>query len=187
MTDQNSTTRIGRRAYLLGATAAAASLAGCSGDGGDGADSDGADSDGGDGGGDGGDDSSATPTVAVDGGVQEQVDGWLSDASNYDGGVVDRTDESDPTVTVGSRANGGNFGYSPPAIAVSPGTTVTWEWTGKGNQHNVVDDEGLYESRLVAEAGHTFSYTFESEVVSLYLCTPHRSFGMKGAVVVQGD
>jgi halocyanin-like protein len=124
----------------------------------------------------------ATATAGV-AAAQSAFGDWFSDVSNYEG-VVDATGHSEVRVTVGSEANGGNFGFDPAAIRVDPGTTVVWEWNGKGSVHNVVAEDGSYESELVAEAGHTFSQTFESEGISTYYCSPHLSLGMKGAVVV---
>jgi halocyanin-like protein len=114
---------------------------------------------------------------------QPDFDGWFENTSNFDG-VVDETGKSDVTVEVGAEANGGAFGFGPAAIRVDPGTKVTWKWV-KGS-HNVVADDGSYESELTAETGHTFSHTFEEAGVSKYFCKPHKRMGMKGAVVV-GD
>ena len=117
--------------------------------------------------------------------AQAGFDGWFDDVENYDG-VVDETGQSEVTVTVGAEANGGGFGFGPAAIRVDPGTTVTWEWNGDGGSHNVVADDGSYESEMYGSAGDTFSHTFDAEGISKYYCAPHRSMGMKGAVVV-GD
>ncbi|MFC7137914.1 halocyanin domain-containing protein [Halobaculum litoreum] len=124
----------------------------------------------------------ATPAAAQSGGGLAE---WFSNTGNYDG-VVDETGSGSVTVTVGSEANGGAFGFGPAAVRVDPGTTVTWEWTGKGGSHNVVADGGAFESELVGESGHTFEHTFEEAGVYRYYCTPHKAMGMKGAVVV-GD
>ncbi|WP_226011206.1 halocyanin domain-containing protein [Halomicrobium salinisoli] len=115
--------------------------------------------------------------------AQASFDGWLDDVGNYDG-VVDETGSDEVTVEVGTEANGGNFGFGPAAVRVDPGTTVTWEWVA-GN-HNVVAEDGSFESELTGETGFTFSQTFEEAGVVKYACTPHRSMGMKGVVVV-GD
>jgi halocyanin-like protein len=117
--------------------------------------------------------------------AQQGFDGWFDGVENYDG-VVDETGRDEVTVTVGSQANGGNFGFAPAAVRVDPGTTVVWEWNGKGGSHNVVDDAGSFESELTAEEGYTFSQTFEETGVAKYFCVPHEALGMKGAVVV-GD
>jgi halocyanin-like protein len=112
---------------------------------------------------------------------QTSFGGWLDDVSNYDG-VVDKTGTSSVTIKVGSEANGGNFGFSPPAVRVDPGTTVTWEWAA--GLHNVVADSGAFESELTDESGFTFEQTFEETGVVKYLCRPHESLGMRGVVVV---
>jgi halocyanin-like protein len=117
-------------------------------------------------------------------GAQTSLEEWLSDVSNYDGSAVDRTGESEVTVRVGTQANGGAYGFGPAAVRVSPGTTVRWEWTGEGGQHNVVAADGGLESDLYSEAGTHFEHTFESEGTVPYACSPHESLGMKGAVLV---
>lgn len=111
--------------------------------------------------------------------------GWFAGVSNFDG-TEDHTGESEVEIQVGTQANGGAFGYGPPAIHVDPGTTVRWVWTGDGGAHNVVDNDGAYSSALQTEAGATFTHTFDDDGISLYYCDPHRQVGMKGAVVV-GD
>jgi len=108
---------------------------------------------------------------------------WFSNVSNFDG-TVDETGKSEVTVTVGADGNDGGFAFGPAAVRVDPGTTVVWEWTGKGGSHNVIGDDGGFESELTGETGHTFSHTFESEGVYKYFCRPHKAMGMKGAVVV---
>jgi halocyanin-like protein len=123
-----------------------------------------------------------TATVAA----QSEYGGWLSDVGNYDGTTVDRTGQDEVTIRVGTEANGGAFGFGPPAVRVSPGTTVVWRWTGAGGQHNVVDNAGNFESELTDEAGFVFEYTFEESGIYKYYCAPHESLGMKGAVAV-GD
>ncbi|MFK5604017.1 halocyanin domain-containing protein [Haloferax volcanii] len=113
------------------------------------------------------------------------LDSWFAQTSNYDR-VVDETGRSTVTVTVGSQANGGAFGFGPAAVRVDPGTTVVWEWSGKGGSHNVAAEDGSFESDLVGDSGHTFERTFDSTGVYTYVCTPHKTLGMKGAIVV-GD
>jgi halocyanin-like protein len=116
---------------------------------------------------------------------QPTFDGWLDNVGNYDG-VVDETGSDSVTVQVGSQANGGAFGFGPPAVRVDPGTEVVWEWTGDGGVHNVLPESGDWGSELVDQAGHTYSRTFEEAQVVKYYCEPHEGLGMKGVVVV-GD
>ena len=108
---------------------------------------------------------------------------WFDGVSNYDG-VVDETGSDSVSAEVGVEANGGAFGFGPAAVRVEPGTTVTWSWTGQGGSHNVAGDG--FESELTDSGDYTFEHIFEEAGVYTYVCTPHETLGMKGAVVV-GD
>jgi len=164
----------------LGAVAVAGTIAGCGGGGG-------GDGGGGDGGGseDGSDGSSDGGGGDGGGGVPSEVEEYLSETDNFEGSLEDATGQGEVTVQVGTEANGGNFGFSPPAVRVDSGTTVVWEWTGQGASHNVVDEDGSFESELTNEEGFTFEQTFEESGTFLYFCTPHKAVGMKGSVVVE--
>jgi len=138
------------------------------------------------GGGNGGGDDEGEGDGGADDASGVGFGGWFEDVSNFEG-VADETDASEVSVAVGAQGNQGNFAFDPPAVRVSAGTTVTWEWTGEGGQHNVKAEDGGFESELTSEAGFTFEYTFEETGTVRYVCTPHRSLGMKGAVVVGAD
>lgn len=107
-------------------------------------------------------------------------DGYLRGANNFDA-VADRTDASTVTVAVG--ANSG-LSFDPAAAKISPETTVVWEWTGRGGQHNVIAEDGTFESKYYLEEGSSFSHTFESPGVYKYHCTPHQTQGMLGVIEV---
>ncbi|MDS0300816.1 halocyanin domain-containing protein [Halogeometricum sp. S1BR25-6] len=111
-------------------------------------------------------------------------DGWLEGVANADT-LVDRTDASDVRVHVGTEGDGGYFAFAPVVVRVSPGTTVTWEWTGAGGAHNVVAEDGSFRSELTGGEGTTFSHAFDAPGVAKYACLPHQSMGMKGVVVVE--
>lgn len=128
------------------------------------------------------------PALGMAGRVQAQerpdFDGWLD---GVDGGYLDARGEDDVTVLVGADGNSGPFAFDPAGLWVDPGTTVTWEWTGEGHDHNVNAQSGAdFKTDLVSEPGFTFSYTFEESGITTYQCDPHVSLGMKGAVAV-GD
>jgi halocyanin-like protein len=122
---------------------------------------------------------SASATTAY---AQEEFDygGWFEGVPNFEG-TVDRTGEDEVRVTVGP---GGDLVFDPPAIHVDPGTTVIWEWDQ--GFHNVVEKESgeRYGSELTDTTGTTYSVTFESDGISTYVCEPHQTQGMKGAVAV---
>ncbi|WP_058366334.1 halocyanin domain-containing protein [Haloparvum sedimenti] len=107
--------------------------------------------------------------------------GWFDGVDNYEA-TLDRTDADEVTVEVGAEDG---LKFAPPAVAVSTGTTVVWEWTGQGGDHNVSEEDGTFESELSGEEGHTFEYTFEESGTFRYVCTPHESVGMKGAIHVE--
>ncbi len=112
--------------------------------------------------------------------------GYLDDANNYDGAVADETGQQVVTVAVGAGDVGLAFG--PAAVHVDNGATVTWEWTGEGGAHNVVAEDGTFDSGTpVAEAGVHFEHTFERDGIYLYYCAPHKASGKLGAVVVGTD
>jgi halocyanin-like protein len=169
--------RCTRRSVVLSTgTLALTALAGCSGSSG-GSGGDGSESDGGGG--------TGPETESDDGGGSTaNFDGWMEDVGNYDG-VVDETGSDGVTVAVGAEGNGGAYAFDPAAVRVSSGTTVVWEWTGQGSQHNVVAEGGGFESEYAAEEGFTFEHTFSESGTYKYVCTPHRTLGMKGAVVVE--
>jgi halocyanin-like protein len=108
--------------------------------------------------------------------------GYLDGANLYEGpdSVEDLRGESSVTVEVGA---GSGFAFSPPAIHIDPGTAVTWEWTGQGGGHNVIANDGTFDSGQTQTSG-TFEYTFEEDGTHTYYCNPHEGAGMKGAVVV---
>jgi halocyanin-like protein len=114
--------------------------------------------------------------------------GWLSDVDNYDGSTVDATGQDAVEIEVGAQGNGGTFAYAPPAVRVSPGTTVTFNWTS--NTHNVLVEEQPGDAEWegyepIENTGFTYEHTFEVEGVYKYYCEPHLSLGMKGVVVVE--
>jgi halocyanin-like protein len=116
---------------------------------------------------------------------------WFEDVPNYEG-TVDRREQGRVTVEVGAGEEG--IAFDPPAVLVDPGSKVIFEWTGDGGNHNVVEENGVWESELSDEAGHTFPVDWSTlgranlseHGVYRYFCSPHRELGMRGAVVM-GD
>ncbi|MFB6189005.1 MAG: halocyanin domain-containing protein [Halapricum sp.] len=135
----------------------------------------------------------ATGTAAAadggsSGGGHPDYGNWLDGVGNYSGSTADKRGQKEVTISVGASGNGGNFAFDPPAVWVDPGTKVTWEWTGKGGDHNVVGDNVDFTSGSpTGEQGHTYSHTFEDSQIVDYYCHPHRSLGMKGAIAVGND
>ncbi len=129
---------------------------------------------------DGAEESERPNSAYVD--TEPDYDGWFDGVGNYEG-TVDWRDREEVTVNVGAGSRGMSF--DPPAVAVTTGTTVVWKWTGDGGGHNVVAEDGAFESETTSSEGHTFEQTFDGEATHRYVCEPHESTGMKGAVVVE--
>jgi len=118
--------------------------------------------------------------------------GWFGgstggETSNYDGTTVDKTGQGSVTISVGTDGNGGSYAFDPPAVKVSSGTEVTFDWVS--NTHNVeVQDQPAGENwqgeSSIKNEGYTYSHTFETAGTYKYYCDPHLSLGMKGAIVV---
>ena len=75
--------------------------------------------------------------------------------------------------------------YSDELVRVEVGDTISWVPTSKGHNVQFVSvPEGV--EKVKSKLSKEFSYTFETEGVYLYLCTPHAGMGMIGLVLV-GD
>lgn len=82
----------------------------------------------------------------------------------------------------------GSLKFGAPAIAVSPGTDVVREWTGRSGAHNVVAEQGRFDCGAAVDAeDETSAHTFEDSAVYRCLCEPHQNQGMLGAVFVALD
>ena len=83
------------------------------------------------------------------------------------------------------RDDGAKMVYSVDEAKVDVGDTITWVPTSKGhNVQFITVPEGA--EKIKSKNNKEVSYTFEKEGVYLYVCTPHKSMGMIGLVVV-GD
>ena len=85
----------------------------------------------------------------------------------------------------------GELVFDPETVEVTPGSTVTWVW--ESDNHNVVPDgelpegaswEGTGGDSETFDTGYEYSHTFEELGTYDYVCVPHASVGMVGAVEV---
>ncbi|MBX0288758.1 MULTISPECIES: halocyanin domain-containing protein [Haloarcula] len=130
-------------------------------------------------------------TATGGGNTAPDFGGFLDPVGNFNGpgSTVDATGQDTVTVDVGVQANGGAYGFGPPAVIVDNGATVQWEWTGNGGGHNVKSDgDGPLDSGSpVSSSGVNYEHTFESDGIYNYICVPHEGLGMKGSIVVGTD
>ncbi len=114
----------------------------------------------------------------------ESLEEWLEDANGYRGEVKRFGPRTRPLIHVGMETDDG-FAFSPPAIEVPPMTSVVWDWTGQGGQHNVVALDGTFDSgRTNAQPGTMYQHVFEETGTYRFVSEPDRDDGMKGVVVV---
>ena len=83
--------------------------------------------------------------------------------------------------------NGNKMIYNEEIVKVEVGETVTWLPVDKG--HNVEMIAGPEGAALPKKSknGKEFSMTFEVPGIYYYWCTPHKTMGMIGLVVVGDD
>lgn len=93
--------------------------------------------------------------------------------------------DADEVVTVGPN---GDLVFEPAELAVEVGTTVAWKWDSGGHTVTVNDQPQGSQWRgtnlSTKESGYVLTKTFDVAGRYDYYCTPHRSSGMKGTVVV---
>ena len=133
--------------------------------------------------GDGSDGSDGEETIEVDDDVPDEVASHLEGANLWDGSIEDMTGQD--SVNIVNGANSPQYAFDPPAVRVSTGTEVTWEWA-EDVAHSVTHDNGdAFDSGIQGGADTTFSHTFEEAGNYLYVCIPHQAIGQVGAVVVE--
>ena len=83
--------------------------------------------------------------------------------------------------------NGNKMVYSKEIAEVAVGDTITWLPASKGhNVHFISAPDGI-KKLPKSKMNKEYSYTFEREGIYLYQCTPHKSMGMIGLVIVGDD
>ncbi|GAA0720276.1 halocyanin-like protein [Halorubrum trapanicum] len=124
--------------------------------------------------------------------AQEVEPDWPSSAEGNGGSYTDARGQDEVTISVGAGDQG--LAFDPTLVWVDEGTTIIWEWTGNGGDHNVqtVEDGGpasLDSGDPVGEEGNTYEYETSSEDAGIthYHCVPHTAVGMHGGIAVGED
>ncbi|WP_058367230.1 plastocyanin/azurin family copper-binding protein [Haloparvum sedimenti] len=130
----------------------------------------------------------ATSAAAGTAAAQEVQPDWPSAVEGNVNSYQDARGQDEVTVSVGA---GDGLAFDPTKIWVDPGTTIVWEWTGSGGDHNVhaVDGPASFESEIVGDEGFTFEYevTEEDAGITHYQCDPHQQTGMHAGLAVGED
>ena len=85
------------------------------------------------------------------------------------------------------RADGEKMVYSQDIVNVKVGDTVTWIPKSKGHNVQFISVPDGIKKLKKSKLNKQFSFTFERAGIYLYQCTPHKSMGMIGVVVVDGN
>ena len=84
-------------------------------------------------------------------------------------------------------ADGNKMVYSTELAKVAVGDTITWLPASKGHNVEFVSGPEGFEIPKKSKLGKEYSFTFETPGVYLYVCSPHKTMGMIGLVVVGED
>ncbi len=74
-------------------------------------------------------------------------------------------------------------GYSPTAVTVAPGGTVTWVWTGN-NAHGVTFDDATITPSTIQSVG-SYTVRFPRAGIFSFFCTVHGRTVESGSVTVK--
>lgn len=85
------------------------------------------------------------------------------------------------------RDDGAKMVYSQDVARVNVGDTITWVPTSKGHNVEMVAGPEGAELPKKSKMNKEFSMTFETPGIYYYWCTPHKSMGMIGLVIVGDD
>jgi pseudoazurin len=84
------------------------------------------------------------------------------------------------------RDDGAKMVYSQDVVRIDVGDSVTWVPTSKGHNVEIIAAPDGYDIPKKSKLSKEVSITFDTPGVYLYQCTPHKTMGMLGVVVV-GD
>ena len=95
----------------------------------------------------------------------------------------------DATVEMLNKLGKENMVFSTKIVKVDVGDTVFWKATNKGHNVEFIMKGGVPEGvdKFKSKVGQDTKYTFLIPGIYAYWCTPHKSMGMIGFVVVGND
>jgi pseudoazurin len=95
----------------------------------------------------------------------------------------------DATVEMLNKLEKENMVFSIKIVKVDVGDTVFWKATNKGHNVEFIMKGGVPEgvNKFKSKVGQDTEYTFLIPGIYAYWCTPHKSMGMIGFVVVGKD
>tara|TARA_B110000438_G_C15590248_1_gene553519 strand:+ start:143 stop:571 length:429 start_codon:yes stop_codon:yes gene_type:complete len=79
--------------------------------------------------------------------------------------------------------------FSQEVVRVNLGDTVFWKATDKGHNVEFIKKNGIPEGveKFKSKVGDDTQYTFNIPGIYAYWCTPHKTLGMIGFIIVEDD
>ena len=95
----------------------------------------------------------------------------------------------DATVEMLNKLDKRNMVFSTEIVRINSEDTVFWKATDKGHNVQFISKNGVPEGveKFKSKIGKDAEFTFTIPGIYAYWCTPHKSMGMIGFVIVDGD
>ena len=95
----------------------------------------------------------------------------------------------DTTVEMLNKLEKRNMIFNPEIVRVDVGDTVFWKATDPGHNVQFISKNGVPEGveKFKSKVGKDAEYTFTIPGIYAYYCTPHKTMGMIGFVIVGED
>ena len=95
----------------------------------------------------------------------------------------------DTTVEMLNKLGKRSMVFSTEIVKINSGDTVFWNATDKGHNVQFISKNGVPEGveKFKSKIGKDAEFTFTIPGIYAYWCTPHKTMGMIGFVIVDGD
>ncbi len=95
----------------------------------------------------------------------------------------------DATVEMLNKLDKRSMVFSTEIVRINSGDTVFWQATDKGHNVQFISKNGVPEGveKFKSKIGKDVEFTFNIPGIYAYWCTPHKTMGMIGFVIVDGD
>ena len=95
----------------------------------------------------------------------------------------------DATVEMLNKLDKRSMVFSTEIVRINSEDTVFWKATDKGHNVQFISKNGVPEGveKFKSKIGKDAEFTFTIPGIYAYWCTPHKSMGMIGFVIVDGD
>mgnify|MGYP001493048755 CR=1 FL=1 len=95
----------------------------------------------------------------------------------------------DTTIEMLNKGEGRSMVFSEEIVRIDVGDTIFWQATDKGHNVEFVKKNGVPDgvSKFKSKVSKDTEFTFTVPGIYAYWCTPHKSMGMIGFVIVGDD